>query len=48
MKVKILGSNFISSLEVKINDFIKDKIVKEIKYQHYNNYYTCLIIYEEK
>lgn len=48
MKVKIIGSNFMNSLEAKINDFIKDKIVKDIKYQYYNNYFTCLIIYEEK
>lgn len=47
MKVKTIGSNFLAHLELKVNRFIKDKIVKDIKYQYYNNYFTCLIIYEE-
>lgn len=45
MKVKLLGSNFLSHLEFKINDFIKDKVVIDIKFENFNNYFSCMIIY---
>lgn len=45
MKVKLIASNFLDNLENKINDFIKDKVVIDIKFENFNNYFSCMIMY---
>lgn len=49
MKVKIFVCTFYSDLEDKINNFIQDKQVQDIKYQksRYEDF-SALIIYEEE
>lgn len=48
MKVKIFSCTFYSDLEDKINDFIQDKKVQDIKYnKSYHDSFSALIIYEE-
>ncbi len=48
MKVKILYTSYITSnLDKKINEFIKDKFVWDIKYQIGKSYYSVLIMYDE-
>ena len=47
MKVKLLISKFgILTMEKKINDFIKNKDIVEIKIQMYDNQMVALILYE--
>lgn len=45
MKVKIIGG--LDAFEDRINDFIKDKKVIDIKYQDNSGIISALIMYEE-
>lgn len=45
MKVKIIGG--LNAFEDRINDFIKDKKVIDIKYQDFSGIISALIMYEE-
>ena len=47
MKVKIFTSSFLLGLEAKINEFICDKEVIDIKFQSYDKFMLTLIIYKE-
>lgn len=47
MKVKLIISKFgILTMEKKINDFIKNKDIVDIKIQMYENHMVALILYE--
>ena len=45
MKVKIIGG--LNAFEDRINDFIKDKKIIDIKYQDNSEVISVLIMYEE-
>ncbi|MFX0551871.1 hypothetical protein [Lactobacillus gasseri] len=45
MKVKIIGG--LNAFEDRINDFIKDKKIIDIKYQDNSGVISALIMYEE-
>lgn len=47
MKVKIFSNLFISDLEKEINDFIKDKKIKDIKNFSRKDYASVIVMYEE-
>ena len=47
MKVKLIISKFgILTMEKKINDFIKNKDIVDIKIQMHDNHMVALILYE--
>lgn len=47
MKVKILFDTLYDGLEMKINDFIKDKKIIDIKCQLSGTRKSALVMYEE-
>lgn len=47
MRVKIITHNFDNYFEDRINEFIKDKVIIDIKFILDNNYNKALIMYEE-
>lgn len=47
MKVKMYASNFLGNLEDRINEFIYNKDVIDIKIQVVNKLITVLILYKE-
>ena len=48
MRVELIRTSFGGELPKKINDFIKDKNIIDIKYCENEWYFSALIIYEEK
>lgn len=50
MKVKIISSNRYTKLEEQINEFIKNVLVKDIKFimDTYENDFMAMIMYEEE
>lgn len=48
MKVKIIYDEYISELEKRINDFIIDKDVLDIKYRDVSTYYGVIIMYDDR
>lgn len=49
MKVKIFTDYYEDKVELRVNDFIKDKKVIDIKFSTTHSYirYSCCIIYED-
>ena len=47
-RIKIFKSNTLKFLEQDINNFIVDKVVKNISMQVSQNDYIVIILYEEK
>lgn len=47
MKVKIFSASFLIGLEEKINKFIINKEVIDIKFQAYEKFMLVIIIYKE-
>lgn len=47
MRIKIFSSNQLSEIEKKVNDFIKDKIVIDIKCTTTEHSHTVFVMYED-
>ena len=48
MKVKVITSSYVMGLESKINSFIEDKEIIDIKFQSYENFMLVVILYKEE